>query len=321
MADTRVAMNQHEQGEKLYSLAESVLENAAQRDADWWVEWFRIQLQRMELYYWKNSPDDMAEIASRMHPLIEQHGSVTQRLHILYLLGMMALRRDRYYYSSDAIAYTGEALAFSLETGNLGGIAFRHFSHGFSHLWSDHFDEAEKHLQITREMSEKNGDLALLSRALAYLTHIYRRRGDMERVREYADYTLKAAGKAKMPQYTGMAHAQYAWLSWRAGDLADTKTQAQAAIFDWGGLGSAQSIVPFRWFAIFPLLGVALQEEEFDQAVQWAKHMIMPLQQRLPDDLTDLLESGVTAWEKGLLNTAYDLLHQAFQRAHGLRYC
>ena len=42
-----------------------------------------------------------------------------QRMRYLNLLGMMALRRDRYYYSSDAIRYTGEALALSLETEQL----------------------------------------------------------------------------------------------------------------------------------------------------------------------------------------------------------
>jgi hypothetical protein len=97
IADTQVAMNLHEQG-KSFTLAESVLKTH-HNETGWWVEWFRIHLQRMELYYWQNRPDDMAELASRIRPLLEQHGSVTQRLQNLYLLGMMALRRDRYFYS------------------------------------------------------------------------------------------------------------------------------------------------------------------------------------------------------------------------------
>jgi hypothetical protein len=241
-------------------------------------------------------------------------------MRYLYMLGMMALRRDRYFNSSDAITYSGDALALSLETGNLGEIASRHFYHGFSHLWSDHLDKAETHLQITREVTEQNGDLAMLARALTYLAVVCRKRGDIERVREYAAYGLRIAGEAKMPQYAGMARAQYAWLAWRAGDWVETKRQAGVAIDDWGGLGQAQSVVPFRWFALFPLMGVALQEEDVEQAVQWAQHLITPPQQRIPDELTTLLEWAVAAGEKGQWDATSDLLRQALRLARELHY-
>ncbi len=320
MADTQVSMNHHELGGKLYTLAASVLENAPRRESSWWVEWFRVQLQQMELYYWENRPDAISELGDRLRPLIEQHGSVTQRLRYLYLLGMMALRRDQYFFSSDAITYTGEALTLSLETGNLSEIASRHFYHGFSHLWSDHLDDAEEHLQIAREITEQNGDLMLLTRALTYLTVVYRKRDDLEGLQRYAHDSLKISGEARMPQYTGMARAQYAWLAWRSGDLAETKRQVQAAIEDWGGLRSTQTVVPFRWFALFPLMGVALQEEDIDQAVEYARHMITPPQQRLPDDLTDLLKRAVVTWDQGQPDAANDLLHQSFELAHELHF-
>jgi hypothetical protein len=233
---------------------------------------------------------------------------------------MMALRRDRYFNSNDAITYLGEALTLCMQTGNLGEIASRHFYYGFSHLWSEHLDEAETHLQIAREMTEQNGDLTMLTRALTYLTVVRRKRDDVERVRVFATHSLRIAGEAKMLQYAGMARAQYAWLAWRAGDLAETKRQAGAAIEDWGGLGQAASVVPFRWFALFPLLGVTLQEDDVQQAVQWAQHLITPPQQRLPDGLTTRLERGVAAWENAQPKVAGDLLCQAFQLAQELHY-
>jgi hypothetical protein len=241
-------------------------------------------------------------------------------MRYLYMLGMMALRRDRYFYSSDAVTYSGEALALSLPTGNLGEIASRHFYHGFSHLWSEHLDEAETHLHIAREMTEQNGDLTMLARALTYLAVVYRKRGDIERVRLFAAHGLRIAGEAKMPQYAGMARAQYAWLAWRAGDLVETKRQAKAAIEDWSGLGHAQSVVPFRWFALFPLLSVALQEGDIEQAVVWAQHLITPPQQRLPADLTTLLEGAVASGKNGQWDAVSGLLRQAFQLARELHY-
>lgn len=320
MADAWVAMNRHEQAHEVYTQAESVLAQAPQRMAAWWREWLRIQTQRMELYYWQNRPADMAALARQIRTPVEQHGSVMQRVRYLALLGMMALRRDRHFHSSDAIAYSSEALALSLQTGNLSEIASRQFYCGFSHLWSDHFDEAETHLQIARAMTEQNGDPTLLSRAVTYLALVYRKRDELARVREYAAYTLRVAEEAKLPQYTGSARAHFAWLAWRAGDLAETKRQAESAIADWGGLGEAQSVVAYRWYALFPLLGVALQEEDIGRAVEWAQHMITSSQAGLPDALTALLGQAVAANENGLGDVASDLLQQALRLARELHY-
>jgi hypothetical protein len=40
-----------------------------------------------------------------------------------------------------------------------------------------------------------------------------------------------------MPQYTGIARAEYAWIAWREADDIETLHQVEAAIEDWGGLG------------------------------------------------------------------------------------
>jgi predicted ATPase/DNA-binding CsgD family transcriptional regulator len=319
-AEVYVGMNRHELGHEYYTLAETVLARSPLRVAAWWNEWLRIKTLRMELYYWRNRPDDMAELARQIGTSIEQYGSTTQRVRYLYLLGMMAVRRDRYFYSVDAIDFTGRALALSLETGNLAEVASRHFFHGFCHLWSNHLDKAETHLQIARAMTEQNGDITLLARALTYLAVVYRKRDQVEHVREYAAYALRIAGEAQMPQYIGMARAQYAWLAWRAGKLAETRRQAGAAIEDWGGLGTAEAVVPFRWLALFPLLGVALQEEDMEQAVRWAQHVITLPQQRLPDELAALLESAVAAGESGSQDVVRDRLHDALQLARKMHY-
>jgi hypothetical protein len=169
-------------------------------------------------------------------------------------------------------------------------------------------------------MAEQSGDLTLLARAVTYLSVIYRKKNDVERVRTYAETTLQIAAEAKMPQYTGIAHAQFAWLAWRDRDLVETQWQAQQAITDWGGLGQAQSVVPFRWIALFPMIGVALKEQAADQAAQWAKHLIETPQQRLPDDLHELLAGAVTAQENNQPDEVNSLLKQSLQLAQDYHY-
>jgi eukaryotic-like serine/threonine-protein kinase len=320
IADTWVTMNQHETGHEYFTLAESILAQAPHRTPAWWREWLRIQTQRMELFYWQGRPDDMDALAQQIQPLIEQHGSVMQRVRFLYLLGMMTLRRVRYGGSHEAIVYSEKALALSLETGNLGEIAYRHFSHGFSHLWSNHLDEAEAHLEIARVMTEQSGDLLLLSRVLTYLTVVYRKRKDLARMHVVVAESIRIAEEAKMAQYTGMAHAQYAWLAWRDGEIVETKRQAQAAIEDWDSSGPTQFMIPFRWLALFPLLDIALQEDDIGTALQWARHMVAPNQQRLPDALTDALERAVSAEENSPRDAIRNLLRQAVELAQTLDY-
>jgi predicted ATPase/DNA-binding CsgD family transcriptional regulator len=320
MADSWMAVHRYEAAHEAYTLAEAALEKEPQRDAAWWSEWLQIQTQRMNLFYWENRPQDMADLARRIHPLIEQRGAIAQRIHYLWMLSVMALRRDRYFNCSEAITYSREALALSLRTGNLGETALRHFSLGFSHLWSHQLDEAERHLQIAREMTEQNGDLTLLARALSYLGVVYRKQDDLKRARTFAAYALRVAGEAKRPEYTGMAHALFAWLAWRTDDLVKAREEAMTAIEMCGGLGSHLSAMPFRWLALFPLLGVALREENVDEAVQWTQHLLAPSQQRLPDNLTTLLEEAVAVGVKGEYDEAGDLLHQALRLAFELHY-
>ena len=43
----------------------------------------------------------------------------------------------------------------SIESDNLGEIAWCHFAYGFCHLWSSHLDEAASHLQISQAMTDE----------------------------------------------------------------------------------------------------------------------------------------------------------------------
>jgi tetratricopeptide (TPR) repeat protein len=320
IADAWVGMNQLEPAYRHYALAESVLEDAPQRDSAWWLEWLGIKLQQIDLYYWQNRPGDMTAQARRIQPLIEQHGSATQRARYLYLMGLMALRRDRYLNSQDAVTYAEEALALSQQTGNLRDTAYRYFNYAFSLLWIERFDEAERYLQIARERTEQSGDLALLTRVITYLAVVYRKREETEHVREYAAHALRIAFEANMPQYAGMAHAQYAWLAWRVGDLAEAKQRAEVAIEYWDGLGPAQSVIPFQWTALFPLMGVALQCGDIGQAARCAQRLLAPELQGLPADLATLLEHVVAVSENGQRDAVKDTLHQALRLARELHY-
>ena len=102
--------------------------------------------------------------------------------------------------------------------------------------------------------------------------------------------------------------------------MATAERDAKAAVEAWGGLGIEQTIFSFRWLALFPLLGMALQRQVMDEAMNWARQLLVPPQQRLPDELKGLLESAVVAWEQGHSEATSDLLNHALQLAHTFGY-
>jgi DNA-binding CsgD family transcriptional regulator/tetratricopeptide (TPR) repeat protein len=320
IGDVWVTLNDHANAQSAYRQAEAALERVTQRSVTWWTEWTHLQVERMWLYYWANRPEDMMALDDQIRVMIEQHSLAAHRVRYLNAMALMSLRRDRYYYSEDAIEYTRRALSLSIESENLSEIAWTNFLHGFCHLWSNHLAEAEKFLLISQEMTEENGDLILLTRTLTYLSVVYRKQGDVVGAREHAEYDLEIAKEAQMPQYVGSALAQLAWVAWCDGDVVAAERDAKEAIESWDRLGMEQTIAPFRWLALFPLMGVALQQQNMIEAVNCARHLLKPPQQRLPDELARLLKEAIAANEQNCSEMTSKLLHEAFKTAHAMAY-
>ena len=78
--------------------------------------------------------------------------------------------------------------------------------------------------------------------------------------------------------------------------------------------------MPFRWLSLLPLMAIALSESETERAVEWARHLILPPQQRLPEELTAVIQRTLTAWEAGKGVAAENELRQTLRLAHELHY-
>ena len=58
----------------------------------------------------------------------------------------------------------------------------------------------------------------------------------------------------------------------------------------------SKAVYPFHWLAHWPLLAMALQQNQLPDAVVAARAMLDPGQQQLPTEVEDLLSSAVYAW-------------------------
>jgi hypothetical protein len=170
------------------------------------------------------------------------------------------------------------------------------FQLGFLLLWHDELDAAGERLETALRLAERSGDIALQARCLTYLTLIARRLGCEEKVGCRATQLLEVAAAANLPEFVAAARANQAWLAWRHDRLDSVQAHGQAALALWAGLSFDYG---FEWQALWPLMAAALCRDQIVQAVDAARRLLHFSQQRLPDDLTAILQAASEAIATG----------------------
>ena len=172
-----------------------------------------------------------------------------------------------------------------------------HFIYGFSLLWANRLDDAEKQLTETLERAISVGDITLQSRCLTYLTLVHRKRGDVEAVETCAGRSLQAAETGGMTEYLAQANANLAWVAGRKGNLHELGQRSRAAIELWKLLPVPGPYVSMAWIAEWPALGLAFQQGSLDEALAYARSLLEPDRQPMPQDVSQSLRSALNASE------------------------
>lgn len=164
-------------------------------------------------------------------------------------------------------------------------------------------------------LAERTRDLWSRLIHLTYLTLLYRRRGQVEEVREYAERSLAAATAAQSAMYVGMAKANLAWLAWRSGNPSEAQEYGRAALELWPAAGHF-----LEGLALWPLMGVALGREQIAEAVEYGRALLAPTQQALPDPIHAQVEAALEAEEQRQPQRARAHLCQAMAWAREMGY-
>jgi predicted ATPase len=306
----------YEEAQRAYDLAENVLgKEAIETVQEWWQEWIEIQSDRMWLHYWQAQFQQIAELAEKARSAVEQYGTPDLRSRFFQGLVIMAQRRDRYVISEETMVHAKACLEAIRESGKPSAIALAQFMLGFSHLWRDELDEAVEYMQAALKLAERIGDVVIQSRCLTYLTILYRKRKQSEEVQHYISCALDVAMAGNMLEYISTAKANLAWIKWYEGNLLEAQENGRIALDMWQ---QAPLVYPFKWTALWPLISVAHAQNKVSEAVEYARILLEPTQQRLPDALTALLEKAIKSWEGGETETAHTYLNQAIELAQEL---
>ena len=214
--------NKHRYQEALdaYADAERVLGAVPPEPSpEWWQAWIQVSLEINQVYYWLGQVADSDELRPKLQAAVEQHGTAGQRAAYYQNRAWIEFRRNRSVATAEVVAAAKAGLAAQIEAGNQAALPAAHFGVGFALLWSGDPQAALEPLQTALHLAEQTGDVSLQARCLTYLTIAYRQRQQVEETRRYAARSLVVAAEAQMPEYTGTAKANQAWVAWQAGEL------------------------------------------------------------------------------------------------------
>ncbi len=301
-----------------YELAEQLLgEQPVDEASQWWQQWIEIQRNRLQVYYWLAETEKMRALIEQTQPIVAKHGVPSQRAAFFQCLYLLTMRQHRYLVPDEALGYAESELAAAQEGGNVVEVGWARLDLGGAYLGRDQLDQAEEHLQAALQVGEHTGHLMLQGICLTFLTLVWRSRGQAETVKTLLSRAEAVANKTQNTEFLGIVQANLAWLAWREGKLAQTKTHGNKALELWQ---QTSVVYPMQWAALWPLLGAALAQQQLLDACMQAHRLLAPDQYHLPDDLAALLTAAIQAWDGEQSEMAAHHLQQALPLAQERGY-
>ena len=175
-------------------------------------------------------------------------------------------------------------------------LATVQFGYGFGLLWNGRLEPAGAQLRAALLQARQTGLIMLEAQCLVYLAIIARLKGQLSEVRTLTGLALEKAEASQRVDYAGLARANLAWLAWRIGDLPAVRQEGTVALENWQEAGT---VTPFRWLALWPLIGAALKENSLAQAFTYAGMLLDTTQQPPPQTIRERLDSAFSAWQNG----------------------
>lgn len=314
-----IADHRHDAAMAAFDAADELLgehpEDQDQATVDLWLE---VQLDgRAYVHYWRDEPDQGAAALAAARPVVEARGTPARRQTFHMNFALQRMRENRYRTDDEIVRNMRAAVSAAREGGHEHDIAFTLFGLGFCLLWHGDLAEAQERMEASLAIVERIGDLVLRARCLCYLNVAALRRHDIETVRVLAPLAMAAGDAASYPEYVAAAKATQAWVAWQSGPPADVVTLAAEALELW-----ETNVVSYSWYwlCLWPLIAVRLARGQLAEALEAGRQLLVPPQQRLPDELESMVQSAIAAWDNTERDLAGQRLGEALVLAQRLRY-
>jgi serine/threonine protein kinase len=318
-AKTWAFKNQFEEALRIYALAEAALGNEPTASAPkWWQEWIEIQDGKMDAISILYRFDEMDELLDRIRPIVQQYGTPAQRAELFISSALYSAKRNGFTVSAEMADEARAGLMAYQELGDPIKVGWGHYTLSSLYQMQQRLVEAEEQVCEALALGERTGDVLLQIRSLSLLSLIYRQRGQVEEVRRTASQALKLfAAVQSAHSSAALSKANLAWIAWCEGNLPEAKKYAGAALKGWESTSPPSS---FQWPALFLLIAITQTQNEIAEAIDNARKLLVPIQQRLPDALSGMLEAAIGAWDAQQADSARAHLQQATALAQGMGY-
>jgi DNA-binding SARP family transcriptional activator len=298
---------------ELHDLARATLEQeVGVRDTNWWQTWIAIQVASIWSHFFQGHIYELGELIAQLESPVDQYGTPSQRALFLGCIAALRMNQERHIPSDETLRYLRQALELhELGASLLQDTATARFGLGYGLLWAGDIQTAETLFQQALREAQLLGDLLLHVRCRSFLTVAARRRGQLEAVQQQSDDLLVMADQGQFYHYRAVAHANLAWVEWRRGRLPEAETHGRAAVALWGMVQAG----PYQWLALWPLIGVLAQRDQLTEALAFARLLLQPAQQPVPNDIAPLLREALDAEERARHELAAGKLNKALELA------
>jgi tetratricopeptide (TPR) repeat protein len=290
---------------------------------EWWREWIEVRTQRCFVLYFISyvSPERRMELIDLLEEIrgpLERSGTARQRAR--YWIDCVGASR----FMLDAMRPSDAMLEIALRcvteadgSEDVRLMAHSRFILGLCRLTRSELEEAGSALSEAARMTEDIGDAEWLCRSLIYLGIIARRRGDLDGVLETLERVEPLVEHPGFALYRGAAIANRAWLAWRSGETADAVRGFDEALHVWA---ETKLPYPFIWIGAMPALALALDRGDIVTAAGHAATITGSPARTLPDEVEELLRSGVETWGAGDEDGARRAFERSLKRAAEMGY-
>jgi hypothetical protein len=124
----------------------------------------------------------------------------------------------------------------------------------------------------------------------------------------------------QQPIFVCLNKANLGWVARREGKPLEAEEYGKAALAEWQLLPTANYTYYSQWTALFPLIDIALTQDQISESVDYARKLLVPEQQVLPDELTKTVEEAIQAWDSNNKEAVRALLQQTIKVAQKRGY-
>jgi DNA-binding SARP family transcriptional activator/tetratricopeptide (TPR) repeat protein len=279
-------------------------------------EWLQIQLDRIQIDYWRNSPDRMESLIRKIEGLVASIGRVGQQNTLLSLRYQALMRLERFRFSNETVQIVRQRLDQAEKLDDALNLAIAQFQYGFALLWHGDLLAARDWMERSNESLARIGARLPQLRCLAYLSVVSRKLHEPEKLRKELPPLLELARAINEYTYLGIGLANQGWLAWQDGDAVQAERLCQEATTVWMNFSGCV----FHSLADWVLLAVALAQEDFSKSEAASRALMDPNPAFKPieEPMSSLLSQALAACEAGERTTALELFRRALEAARAV---